>query len=207
MESQTTPVEGYTPLDGGSIHRHKARSRTCPNHHAPPLRAAVWPPTNWPLRSVTPSLQETFLFLSYSKTDTAALPRCGEAPKDQIPPRLPYYKIPDYCKRNLLSTIMHCEEYYWILSFIYSKIKVAGNTFSGKLLLINSKINISLLGWIFSGKCYPLESMFSHTYIFKVLSKVTIFFIPFFSRTHSSLIIVIAIYVLYCIHKTEELGQ
>ena len=164
--------------------------------------------TDWQLRSVTPGFQEEpSCFCLISKADTAAFPRCGEAPKDQIPLCLPYYKIPDSCKRNLLSAIMHCEEYYWILSFIYSKIKVAGNTFSGKLLLINSNINISLLGWIFSGKCYPLESMFSHTYIFKVLSKVTIFFIPFFSRTHSSLIIVIAIYVLYCIHKTEESGQ
>ena len=99
--------------------------------------------------------------------------------QDQIPLCLPYYKIPDSCKRNLLSAIMHCEEYYWILSFIHNKIQVAGYTFSGKLLLINSNINISLLGWIFSGKCYPLESMFSHTYIFKVLSKVTMFFILF----------------------------
>ena len=40
-------------------------------------------------------------------------------PKTKFSPWLPYYKVPNSHKRNLLSTIMKCEEYYWILSCIY----------------------------------------------------------------------------------------
>ena len=74
------PCGGLHTPDGGSIHRHKAKSGPA---LTTTLRLSV--PRFGPRQTDHWGQSYQFnLFLSYSKADTAAFPCCGKAPKDQV---------------------------------------------------------------------------------------------------------------------------